>query len=165
MNKLQLQVEANSPFNDGWTREFYQQQLDNMEKKVDTKKYVEFVNAVTSQPSKDNEAFIYRLQELEGQGFRSERLLTASVGMCAEAGEFTEVVKKIVFQGKPVNEENLFHLKRELGAIMWYVAQACMGLGTSLDEIMEMNVDKLVARYPGGEFDVHYSENRKEGDL
>tara|TARA_B100000085_G_scaffold248677_1_gene243879 strand:+ start:586 stop:1083 length:498 start_codon:yes stop_codon:yes gene_type:complete len=165
MNKLQLQVEANSPFNDGWTREFYQQQLDNMEKKVDTKKYVEFVNAVTSQPSKDNEAFIYRLQELEGQGFRSERLLTASVGMCAEAGEFTEVVKKIIFQGKPVNEENLFHLKRELGDIMWYVAQACMGLGTSLDEIMEMNVDKLVARYPGGEFDVHYSENRKEGDL
>ena len=165
MNKLQLQVEANSPFNDGWTREFYQQQLDSMEKKVDTKKYVEFVNAVTSQPSKDNEAFIYRLQELEGQGFRSERLLTASVGMCAEAGEFTEVVKKIIFQGKPVNEENLFHLKRELGDIMWYVAQACMGLGTSLDEIMEMNVDKLVARYPGGEFDVHYSENRKEGDL
>ena len=165
MNKLQLQVEANSLFNDGWTREFYQQQLDNMEKKVDTKKYVEFVNAVTSQPSKDNEAFIYRLQELEGQGFRSERLLTASVGMCAEAGEFTEVVKKIIFQGKPVNEENLFHLKRELGDIMWYVAQACMGLGTSLDEIMEMNVDKLVARYPGGEFDVHYSENRKEGDL
>ena len=165
MNKLQLQVEANSPFNDGWTREFYQQQLDSMEKKVDTKKYVEFVNAVTSQPSKDNEAFIYRLQELEGQGFRSERLLTASVGMCAEAGEFTEVVKKIIFQGKPVNEENLFHLKRELGDIMWYVAQACMGLGTSLDEIIEMNVDKLKARYPGGEFDVHYSENRKEGDL
>ena len=165
MNKLQLQVEANSPFNDGWTREFYQQQLDNMEKKVDTKKYVEFVNAVTSQPSKDNEAFIYRLQELEGQGFRSERLLTASVGMCAEAGEFTEVVKKIIFQGKPVNEENLFHLKRELGDIMWYVAQACMGLDISLDEIMEMNVDKLKARYPGGEFDVHYSENRKEGDL
>ena len=165
MNKLQLQVEANSPFNDGWTREFYQQQLDNMEKKVDTKKYVEFVNAVTSQPSKDNEAFIYRLQELEGQGFRSERLLTASVGMCAEAGEFTEVVKKIVFQGKPVNEENLFHLKRELGDIMWYVAQACMGLGTSLDEIIEMNVDKLKARYPGGEFDVHYSENRQEGDV
>ena len=119
MNKLQLQVEANSPFNDGWTREFYQQQLDNMEKKVDTKKYVEFVNAVTSQPSKDNEAFIYRLQELEGQGFRSERLLTASVGMCAEAGEFTEVVKKIIFQGKPVNEENLFHLKRELGAVSY----------------------------------------------
>jgi len=132
---------------------------------VDTQKYVEFVDAVTSQASKDHEAFIYRLQELEGQGFHSERLLTAAVGMCAESGEFTEVVKKTIFQGKPVTEENMFHLKRELGDIMWYVAQACMGLGTSLDEIMEMNVDKLKARYPGGEFDVHYSENRKEGDL
>ena len=132
---------------------------------VDTQKYVEFVNAVTSKESQDPEAFLYRLQELQGQGFRSERLLTASVGMCAEAGEFTEIVKKIIFQGKPVNEENLFHLKRELGDIMWYVAQACMGLDISLDEIMEMNVDKLKARYPGGEFDVHYSENRKEGDL
>ncbi len=132
---------------------------------VDTQKYVEFVNAVTSKESKYPEAFFYRLQELEGQGFRSERLLTASVGMCAEAGEFTEIVKKIIFQGKPVNEENMFHLKRELGDIMWYVAQACMGLDISLDEIMEMNVDKLKARYPGGEFDVHYSENRKEGDL
>jgi len=132
---------------------------------VDTKKYVEFVNEVTSQPSKDYEAFIYRLQEIEGQGFHSERLLTAAVGMSAEAGEFTEVVKKIIFQGKPVNEENLFHLKRELGDIMWYVAQACIGLDISLDEVMEMNVEKLVARYPGGNFDVHYSENRKEGDL
>ena len=132
---------------------------------IDPQKYLEFVNAVTSLQSKEHEAFVYRVQELEGQGFPSERLLTASVGMCAEAGEFTEIVKKIVFQGKPVNEENLFHLKRELGDIMWYVAQACMGLGTSLDEIIEMNVDKLKARYPGGEFDVHYSENRQEGDV
>ena len=132
---------------------------------IDPIKYVEFVDAVTSTPSKDHEAFVYRVQELEGQGFHSERLLTASVGMCAEAGEFTEIVKKIVFQGKPVNEDNLFHLKRELGDIMWYVMQACMGLGVDLDEVIEMNVDKLAARYPGGTFDVHYSENRKEGDV
>ena len=132
---------------------------------VDTKKYVEFVDAVTSNEGKDYESFIARLETLEEEDFSTERLLTAAVGMSAEAGEFTEIVKKIIFQGKPVNEENLFHLKRELGDIMWYVAQACMGLGTSLDEIMEMNVEKLVARYPGGEFDVHYSENRKEGDL
>ena len=132
---------------------------------VDPTKYVQFVDEVTSQPSKNHEAFIYRLQELEGQEFPSERLLTASVGMCAEAGEFTEIVKKIIFQGKPVNEENLFHLKRELGDIMWYVAQACIGLDISLDEVLEMNVEKLVARYPGGNFDVHYSENRKEGDV
>ena len=91
-----------------------------MTKQVDTDKYLEFVNGVTSEPSKDHEAFIYRLQELEGQGFHSERLLTA-VGLCAESGEFTEVVKKIVFQGKPVNEDNIFHLKRELGDVMWYL--------------------------------------------
>ena len=132
---------------------------------IDPIKYVEFVNAVTSQQSKDHEAFVYRVQELEGQGFPTERLLTASVGMCAEAGEFTEIVKKIIFQGKPVNEENMFHLKRELGDIMWYVAQACMGLNISLDEVIEMNVEKLQSRYPGGSFDVHYSENRKEGDV
>ena len=95
---------------------------------VDPKKYVNFVDAVTSQPSKDHEAFIYRLQELEGQGFSSGRLLTASVGMCAGAGEFTEVVKKIVFH-KPVTEENMFHLKRELGDIMWYVARSMYGSG------------------------------------
>ena len=132
---------------------------------IDFIKYAKFVNAVTSLQSKEHEAFVYRIQELEGQGFPSERLLTASVGMCAEAGEFTEVVKKIVFQGKPVNEDNLFHLKRELGDIMWYVMQACMGLGTDLNEIIEMNVEKLASRYPDGAFDVHFSENRKAGDV
>jgi NTP pyrophosphatase (non-canonical NTP hydrolase) len=132
---------------------------------IDPKKYVEFVDAVTSKESQDYSYFAARLFQLEREGFPTQRLLTAAVGMSAEAGEFTEVVKKIIFQGKPVNEDNLFHLKRELGDIMWYVAQACIGLGTSLDEIIEMNVDKLKARYPGGEFDVHYSENRQEGDV
>ena len=132
---------------------------------VDTQRYLEFVDGVTSEESKDFEALVYRLQELEGQEFPSERLLTAAVGMSAEAGEFTEIVKKIIFQGKPVNDENMFHMKRELGDIMWYVAQACMGLNVSLDEVIEMNVDKLKARYPGGEFSVKHSEVRKEGDL
>ena len=136
-----------------------------MTQPVDFDRYLQFVNAVTSEESKDYESFIARLEDLEKEDFPTERLLTAAVGMSAEAGEFTEVVKKIVFQGKPVNEENLFHLKRELGDIMWYVMQACMGLETCLDEIIEMNVEKLKARYPGGEFDVHYSENRQEGDL
>tara|TARA_B100002019_G_C21209170_1_gene568418 strand:- start:659 stop:1069 length:411 start_codon:yes stop_codon:yes gene_type:complete len=136
-----------------------------MTKRVNTDAYLEFVNAVTSTPSKDHEAFIYRLQELEGQDFHAERLLTAAVGACAEAGEFTEIVKKIVFQGKPVNEENVFHMKRELGDIMWYIAQACMALDVSIDEIIAMNVEKLAARYPDGAFDVYYSENRKEGDV
>ncbi len=136
-----------------------------MTSKVNTDAYLEFVDAVTSEQSKDFEAFVYRLQELEGEEFPSERLLTAAVGMSAEAGEFTEVVKKIIFQGKPVNEDNLFHLKRELGDIMWYVAQACIGLNVSLDEVIEMNVNKLMARYPDGEFDVTQSENRQEGDV
>ena len=132
---------------------------------VDFEKYTGFVDAVTSNESKGSDAFTVRLRELYSEGLPVERLLTAAVGMSAESGEFTEVVKKMIFQGKPVNEENLFHLKRELGDVMWYVAQACMALDTSFDEIVEMNVEKLKKRYPGGEFDVHKSENRKEGDL
>lgn len=132
---------------------------------IDLNKYVEFVDSTTSNPSKDHDAFIYRLQELEGQGFPTERLMTAAVGMSAEAGEFTEIVKKIVFQGKPVNNENLFHLKRELGDIMWYVAQACMGLNVSIEEIVQMNFEKLSARYPEGTFSIERSENRVAGDL
>jgi NTP pyrophosphatase (non-canonical NTP hydrolase) len=93
------------------------------------------------------------------------RLLTAALGMSAEAGEFTEVVKKIILQGKPYNEENVFHMKRELGDICWYIAQACMALDTNFREIMEMNYEKLSARYPEGAFDVYRSENRVEGDL
>ena len=131
---------------------------------VDDEKYTEFVNAVTSDESKDYSAFDKRTYELT-KDIPVERLLTAALGICAEGGEFTEVVKKIVFQGKPVNDENIFHMKRELGDICWYLAQACMALGTTFDEVIEMNVEKLKARYPGGEFDVHFSENRKEGDL
>jgi len=131
---------------------------------VDTEKYVGFVDAVTSNESKSYDAFDKRTFELQSQ-IPVERLLTAALGICAEGGEFTEVVKKIVFQGKPVNQENVFHMKRELGDIMWYVAQACMALDTDFNEIIEMNVEKLKARYPGGEFDVHYSENRQDGDV
>jgi len=136
-----------------------------MTKQVDTQKYTEFVDAVTSYESKSSEAFSVRLRELYSERLPVHRLLTAALGICAEGGEFTEVVKKIVFQGKPVNEDNIFHMKRELGDIMWYVAQACMALDTDFNEIIEMNIDKLKSRYPGGEFDVHFSENRKEGDV
>ena len=132
--------------------------------KVDAEKYTEFVDAVTSKESKSYADFDRRLFDLQ-KDVQVERLLTVALGICAEGGEFTEVVKKIVFQGKPVNKDNIFHMKRELGDIMWYVAQACMALNTDFDEIIEMNVDKLKARYPGGEFNVYQSENRKEGDL
>ena len=132
---------------------------------VDTKKYIEFVYGVTSAPSQDSDVLQERISELVLGGADVSHLLTAALGLAAESGEFTEVVKKIILQGKPYNEDNIFHMKRELGDICWYLAQACMALDTTFDEIIEMNVDKLKARYPGGEFDVHKSENRKDGDL
>ena len=132
---------------------------------VDTKKYLDFVAGVTSMPSQDSAILQARIGELVANGADIPHLLTAALGLAAESGEFTEVVKKIILQGKPYNEDNIFHMKRELGDICWYLAQACMALDTTFDEIIEMNVDKLKARYPGGEFNVHKSENRREGDL
>ena len=132
---------------------------------VDTKKYLDFVAGVTCMPSQDSAILQARIDELVANGADIPHLLTAALGLTAESGEFTEVVKKILLQGKPYNEDNVFHMKRELGDICWYLAQACMALDTTFDEIIEMNVDKLKARYPGGEFDVHKSENRREGDL
>ena len=135
-------------------------------KTVDTDRYLDFVEGVTSNESRDYAALLTRMNNLElEQDCNIPPLLTAALGLTAEAGEFTEVVKKIILQGKPYNEDNVFHMKRELGDICWYIAQACMALDTSFDEIIEMNVEKLKARYPGGEFDVHKSENRVEGDL
>ena len=133
---------------------------------VDTVKYLDFVKGVTSDPSLDWPVLAARLSELEvTDDCNVSQLLTAALGLSAEAGEFTEVVKKIFLQGKPYTEENVFHMKRELGDICWYLAQACMALDTTFDEVIEMNVEKLESRYPGGSFDVHHSENRKEGDL
>ena len=133
---------------------------------VDTEKYLDFVHDVTSTESLDYAALLTRMNKLELEDdCNLSQLLTAALGLTAESGEFTEVVKKILLQGKPYNEENVFHMKRELGDICWYLAQACMALDTTFDEVIEMNVDKLKARYPGGEFDVHKSENRKDGDL
>ena len=127
--------------------------------------YIDFVKQTTSAPSLDYAIMATRFAELEANGTNTSQLMTAALGLTAEAGEFTEVVKKIVFQGKPYNEDNVFHMKRELGDICWYLAQACMALDTTFDEVIEMNVEKLESRYPGGSFDVHHSENRAEGDL
>ena len=133
---------------------------------VDTEKYLDFVHDVTSTESLDYAALLTRMNKLELEDdCNLPQLLTAAFGLAAESGEFTEVVKKIILQGKPYNEDNVFHMKRELGDICWYIAQACMALDTTFDEIIEMNVDKLKKRYPGGEFNVHQSEKRKAGDL
>ena len=132
--------------------------------KIDQEKYVDFVRQVTSKPSLDSETLVERLEELD-ENANVPQLLTAALGLTAEAGEFTEIVKKMILQGKPYNEDNVRHLKIELGDTLWYIAQACMALDTSFDELMEMNFQKLSKRYPTGTFDVYSSENRKEGDL
>jgi len=132
---------------------------------IEPNKYIEFVRQTTSPASSEYPKLVDRLNELEGQGADVSRLMTAAFGMSAEAGEFTEVVKKIFLQGKPYTEENIFHMKRELGDLCWYLAQACMALDITFEEVLEMNYEKLSARYPEGAFDVYRSENRVQGDL
>ena len=131
---------------------------------IDFKKYEQFVDAVTSDSSKDFVALADRMGELDRQGACIERLTTAGIGLAAESGEFLEIVKKMVFQGKPWNDDNREHLIIELGDAMWYVMQACSALDVSLEDVVAKNVDKLKKRYPGGEFDVYKSENRSVDD-
>ena len=157
-----------NPFTDSKDRARAERVVSGLPGKVtvDTEKYLEFVEGVTSDESLHYASLVSRMNNLELEDdCNVPQLLTAALGLTAESGEFTEVVKKIILQGKPYNEDNVFHMKRELGDICWYIAQACMALDTTFDEIIEMNVDKLKARYPGGEFDVSKSENRAEGDL
>ena len=159
---------AENPFTDPKDRVRAERVVSGLVGKVtvDTEKYLDFVAGVTSKPSTDLPALLSRITDLDVECDADvPRLLTAALGLTAESGEFTEIVKKMILQGKPYNEDNIFHMKRELGDICWYLAQACMALDTTFDEIIEMNVDKLKKRYPGGEFDVHHSENRKDGDL
>ena len=132
---------------------------------IDSNKYIEFVRQTTSPASSEYPKLVERLDELERQGADVSRLMTAAFGMSAEAGEFTEVIKKIFLQGKPYTEENVFHMKRELGDLCWYLAQACIALDITFEEVLEMNYEKLSARYPAGAFDVYRSENRKDGDV
>jgi len=132
---------------------------------IDPNKYIEFVRQTTSPASSDFAKLLVRLTELETQDADVPRLMTAAFGMSAEAGEFTEIVKKIFLQGKPYNDANIEHLKVELGDILWYAAQACMALEVSFEEVLERNYLKLSARYPEGTFSVYKSENRVEGDI
>ena len=142
---------------------------------VDLNRYSQFVNAVTSVPSRDLTKFMNRLDELDanfnyetdthGPDINVPLLITGALGLAAETGEFCEIPKKMLFQGKPLTEENLFHMKRELGDIMWYWINACRALNLDPNEVIAENVRKLESRYPGGAFDPYYSENRKQGDL
>jgi NTP pyrophosphatase (non-canonical NTP hydrolase) len=141
---------------------------------IDLNKYSEFVKAVTSKSSNDLTTFMDRCDELDGNyigdgvhgpDINVPLLLTACLGLAAEAGEFIEVPKKMFFQGKPLTEAEVFHLKRELGDVMWYWINACRALNLDPNEVIAENVRKLENRYPGGSFDAYYSENRKPGDL
>lgn len=142
---------------------------------IDLNKYSEFVGEVTSSPSKDLTTFMNRLDELDanfdsttqthGPDINVPLLLTAALGLAAETGEFCEIPKKMFFQGKPLTADNVFHMKRELGDVMWYWINACRALGLDPNDVIQENVNKLVSRYPGGQFDAHYSENRQQGDI
>ena len=136
-----------------------------MTQSVDYDKYLQFVDGTTSNPSKNTDEFIKRIKDLESKGVDIPRLLTAAVGISAEGGEFTEIVKKIAFQGKELTEDTKVHLMKELGDVFWYIAQACNALGLDFQTIVVNNMMKLASRYPGGEFDVFQSENRAEGDI
>ena len=135
-----------------------------MTNNVDFDKYSHFVDAVTSDCSKDFVALADRMGELDREGANIERLATAGIGLAAESGEFLEIVKKMVFQGKPWNDDNREHLIIELGDTMWYVMQACMALDVDINDVVRRNVSKLEKRYPSGSFDVEKSEHRRAGD-
>ena len=134
---------------------------------IDLNKYKEFVKAVTSDESNFTSSMSENLVKIErnNKDVKMALLMTGAIGISAEGGEFTEIIKKVVFQGKPMNEDTIFHCKRELGDIMWYWINSCRALGLDPNDVIAENVRKLEARYPGGSFDAFYSENRKEGDL
>ena len=133
--------------------------------KIDLNKYQDFVQEVTSQESNDSGEMAMAISKLEESGVNVSLLLTGAVGISAEGGEFMEIVKKCIFQGKPLSKETQFHAKRELGDIMWYWINSCRSLGLDPNDVIAENVRKLESRYPGGSFDAYYSENRQDGDL
>lgn len=136
-----------------------------MTQQITTTEYADFVDKVTSKPSSDFDAMVDRLTELRDNGANVPRLMTSAYGLSAEAGEFTEIIKKIVWQGKNYSEDNIRHMRIELSDVAFYLQLACSALDTTIDEVLQMNFDKLSARYPEGTFTVSRSENRKEGDL
>ena len=127
--------------------------------------YQEFVDEVSSDATKNNDdSFFDALDIVDEQGVEPSRLLTAGIGLSGEVGEFNDIVKKCIFQGKELDDDVVNHLRKELGDIMWYVAQGCIALDTNIEEIIEMNTAKLKDRYPGG-FSEFRSDNRDEDDI
>ena len=137
-----------------------------MTQQVNLNEYQNFVEKVTSPESNDTQILIRRLRDLETQGLINPALLlTAAIGMAAEGGEFAELPKKIMFQGKPVDADVIFHMKRELGDIIWYWINACRALNLDPNDVFAENVRKLEKRYPSGGFAIFHSQNRADGDI
>lgn len=139
--------------------------MTSNENQVAMKKYINFVDTLTSNTSKTHELYLKRLDELKTQGCDITRLDTAISGLMAESGEAMEILKKMKFQEKEWNEDIRYHLKREAGDVIFYWINFCIALGYDPNEVIAENVRKLESRYPGGHFDPFYSENRKENDL
>ena len=137
----------------------------NMTKVIDTNKYIEFVRQTTSPASSDFNKLIERMQELDEEGVKLTHLLTFALGASAEMGEAVEIIKKCLLQGKPFTDDAKVHLTKELGDVLYYIGQFCIAMNISFEEIMQINYEKLSARYPEGTFSIERSENRVEGDL
>ena len=129
---------------------------------VVSKDYIDFVNSVTSDPSKNQIDFVDALMIMEEQGAVPSRLLTAALGLNGEASEFSELIKKCIFQGKEYDDTTKNKLKDELSDVMWYIAQGCIALDISIEELMDINMAKLKDRYPTG-FDKGRSNARYMG--
>jgi NTP pyrophosphatase (non-canonical NTP hydrolase) len=133
--------------------------------KINSTEYIEFVRKITSEPSSNVDALVDRIRELDDQGVKLTYLLTFALGASAELGEAVEIIKKCLFQGKKFDEDAKRHLLLECSDALFYVADLCIAMDVNFEDIMQMNYEKLSARYPEGHFSVERSENRREGDI
>jgi len=131
---------------------------------VDLSLYEHFVDSVTSEPSKNLDVWVNKLNDLQSQGINPALLLTGSTGLAGESGEFSEIVKKLNWHGKDLTPDLRAHMQKELGDVIFYWMMCCQALNLDPNEVISENVNKLQARYPGG-FSVARSENRAEGDI
>jgi NTP pyrophosphatase (non-canonical NTP hydrolase) len=135
------------------------------ENQIDQQKYIEFVKSVTSPASTDINCLIDRMKELDGEGVKLTHLLTFALGASSELGEAVEIIKKCLLQGKKFEENAKNHLISEIGDSTFYIAQFCIAMDITFEDLMRINYEKLSARYPEGSFSVYRSENRQPGDI
>lgn len=125
---------------------------------------MQFVLSSASDESREFEFLLDSLVRLNAEEHKVPELMTAAIGLASEGGEFAEVIKKVIFQGKPLDNDTYYHLQRELGDVAWYFVLGCYAARSNPQKILEMNIEKLMARYPEG-FDAFKSENRADNDV